>query len=85
LFFAVSALLTTTYGYNAERRITPDEIEWSMTYGGALHIIEHADGAVTFTKEHRNECPFITSAGAQECDDGCYFDHPADRQRLSQP
>jgi hypothetical protein len=80
---AVSALLASTHGYNGERRIEPDEIAWANTPGGTLHIIEHADGSVTFTKEHLDACPFITSAGTQDCDQDCYFEHPADRkQRL---
>lgn len=78
---AVSALLATTYRYDGERRIDPDEIEWATTRGGRLHVIEHADGSVTFTKAHRDECPFITSSGTQDCDDECYVEDPADAQR----
>ena len=78
---AISALLATSYGYDAERRIDPDEITWAYTHGGALHIIEHPDGSVTFTKHHRDDCPFITSAGVQECDEDCFFEHPADAKR----
>jgi hypothetical protein len=78
---AISALLATSYGYDAEHRIDPDEITWAYTHGGALHIIEHPDGSVTFTKHHREDCPFITSRGAQECDEDCYFPHPADVER----
>ena len=78
---AVSALLATTYGYDGERRLTPDDMSWANTHGGRLHVIEHADGSVTFSKEHRDECPFITSSGTQGCDDECYFEHPADAQR----
>lgn len=77
---AISALLATSYGFNAERRIYPDDIDWAYTHGGALHIMEHTDGSVTFTKSHRDDCPFITNAGTQDCDEGCYFPHPADRQ-----
>jgi len=78
---AVSALLATTYRYDGERRIDPDEIEWATTRGGRLHIIEHDDGGVTFTKAHRDECPFITSSGTQDCDDECDVEDPADAQR----
>jgi hypothetical protein len=78
---AVSALLATAYGYDGERRIDPDEIEWAITHGGTLHVIEHGDGSVTFTKRHRDDCPFVTSAGTQECGDGCLFEHPADAER----
>jgi hypothetical protein len=77
----VSALLATTYGYDGERRITPDEVEWANTHGGGFHVIEHGDGSVTFTKAHRDECPFLTSAGTQDCDDECYFAYPADVER----
>jgi hypothetical protein len=43
----------------------------------------HADGSVTFTKAHRDECPFITGSGTQDCDDECDVDDPTDaRQRL---
>jgi hypothetical protein len=74
---AVSALLATTYGYDGERRINPDEIEWATTRAGALHIIEHDEGSVTFTKRHRHDCVFITSTGAQDCpDDGCLSENP---------
>jgi hypothetical protein len=73
---AVSALLATAYGYNAERHIDPDDIGWATTHGGALHIIEHPDGSVTFTKAHRDDCPFIVSKGGQDCDDECSFDLP---------
>lgn len=38
---AVSALLTTSYGFDAEHRIDPDGIAWAYAHGGALHIIEH--------------------------------------------
>ncbi|WP_158851197.1 hypothetical protein [Saccharothrix deserti] len=75
---AISALLATSYGFDAEHRIDPDEIAWAYSHGGALHIIEHPDGSVTFTKAHRDDCPFITSAGTQDCDEDCYFEHPAD-------
>jgi hypothetical protein len=68
---AISALLATSYGYNAERRIDPDDILWATTHGGALHIIEHPDGSITFTKAHRDDCPFLTSKGTQDCDDEC--------------
>ncbi|MFD2420373.1 hypothetical protein [Amycolatopsis pigmentata] len=74
---AVSALLAVTYSYDGERRIDPDDIAWAQTHGGALHILEHHDGSVTFTKQHRDACPFITSTGAQECDAECDFVHPA--------
>jgi hypothetical protein len=81
---AVSALLAT-YGYDGERRITPDDMTWATTYGGRLRIIEHDDGSVTFTKAHHDECPFITSSGTQDCDDECCFEDPADaRRRLGQ-
>ncbi|WP_395110217.1 hypothetical protein [Actinomadura sp. SCN-SB] len=75
---AISALLATSYGFNAEHDIEPGDITWAYTYGGALHIIEHPDGRVTFTKAHREDCPFITSRGARECDQDCYVPHPAD-------
>lgn len=78
---AVSALLATTYRYDGERRIDSDEIEWATTRGGRLHIIEHADGGVTFTKAHRDQCPFITSSGNHDCDDECDVEDPADAQR----
>lgn len=78
---AISALLATTYGFDGERCIDPDDIAWAYAHGGSLHIIEHPDGGVTFTKSHRDECPFITSSGTQDCDDECYFEHPADGQR----
>ncbi|MCU1680209.1 MAG: hypothetical protein JWQ81_948 [Amycolatopsis sp.] len=78
---AVSALLATMYGDNGDRRITPDDIAWATTYGGRLHVIEHDEGSVTFTKAHREQCPFITSSGKQDCDDDCDFEHPADPQR----
>ncbi|PWK84493.1 hypothetical protein C8D88_108108 [Lentzea atacamensis] len=78
---AISALLATSYGYDAEHCIEPDDITWAYTHGGALHIIEHPDGSVTFTKHHREDCPFITSRGTQECDEDCYFTHPADVER----
>ncbi|WP_410675353.1 hypothetical protein [Amycolatopsis sp. cmx-4-68] len=74
LFRAVSALLATSSGFNAECRIDPDDIAWATNHGGALHIFEHPDGSVTFTKAHRDECPFVASKGAQDCDDECYFD-----------
>jgi hypothetical protein len=74
---AVGALLAGAYGYDGERRIEPDDIVWAQTHGGALHILEHPDGTVTFTKQHRDTCPFITSTGAQECDAECGFVHPA--------
>lgn len=70
MFCAVSALLATTHGYNAEHRITPDEIDWATTHGGTLHIIEYADGNVTFTKNHRDECSFITSGAARNATTG---------------
>lgn len=73
---AVSALLATTHGYDAEHRLDGDEIIWATTHGGALHIIEHPDGSVTLTKAHRDECPFIVSKGSQDCDDECSFDPP---------
>lgn len=78
---AVSALLATTYGYDGELRITPEDITWASIHGGTLHVIEHADGSVTFTKQHRDQCPFVTSAGILDCDDECYFEHPADMER----
>ncbi|MDT8913580.1 hypothetical protein [Amycolatopsis sp. PS_44_ISF1] len=78
---AISALLATSYGFNAERRIDPDEITWAYTYGGALHIIEHPDGAVTFTKAHHEDCPFLISQDRRDCDDECDFAHPADAER----
>ncbi|TVT16764.1 hypothetical protein FNH05_36570, partial [Amycolatopsis rhizosphaerae] len=74
---AVSGLLATTSGYDGEIRIDRDEIAWATSRGGQLHIIEHADGSVTFTKRHHDGCPFIISAGARSCpDDGCLFDDP---------
>jgi hypothetical protein len=75
---AVSALLATTYGFDAERRIDPNSIAWAHTHGGALHLIEHPDGCVTFTKAHRDICPFITSSGTEDCDDECAFECPVD-------
>jgi hypothetical protein len=64
---AVSALLATTYGYDGERRVDPDEIEWARTRAGRLHMIEHHNGSVTFSKRHRDDCVFITSAGEHDC------------------
>jgi hypothetical protein len=78
---AVSALLATTYRYDGEQRITPDDMTWASTHGGTLHIVEHTDGSVTFTKAYRDECPFITSSGSQDCDDECDVDDPADARR----
>jgi hypothetical protein len=78
---AISALLATSHGFDADVRIDPDDIAWAYAHGGALHIIEHPDGAVTFTKAHRGDCPFITSTGTRTCDEGCGFPHPADRKR----
>ncbi len=78
---AVSALLATAYRYDGEQRITPDDMSWASTHGGRLHIIEHADGSVTFTKAHREECAFITSSGTQDCDDECDVCYFADAQR----
>jgi hypothetical protein len=72
----VSALLATTYRYDGEHRITPDDMAWATTHGGRLRVIEHDDGSVTFTKAHRDECPFITSAGTQDCDDECALTWP---------
>ncbi|MFI9811545.1 hypothetical protein [Saccharothrix variisporea] len=77
---AISALLATNEGFDAEHRIDPDDINWAYTHGGALHIIEHSDGSVTFTKAHRNNCPFITSAGTNDCDERCDFPTPAQRE-----
>jgi hypothetical protein len=73
VYDAISALLATVYCYDGERRIDPNDITWARSHGGTLHIVEHPDGAVTFTKAHRDDCPFITSAGAQDCDDTCFF------------
>jgi hypothetical protein len=78
---AVAALLATTYGYTGELRVTSEDIEWATTHGGTLHIVEHDDGSVTFTKQHRDECPFVATAGVRDCDDECYFLHPADMDR----
>jgi len=80
---AISALLATTYGYDAEHRIDPDDFAWAHAHGGVLHIIEHPDGGVTFTKAHRDDCPFITSAGMRDCDEECSFEHSADVERRS--
>lgn len=76
LYRAVSALLATNSGYNAECRIDPNDITWATNHGGALRIFEHPDGSVTFTKAHRDKCPFVASNGGQDCDDECYFDLP---------
>ncbi|UOZ03414.1 hypothetical protein [Amycolatopsis sp. WQ 127309] len=78
---AISALLATTYRFDGERRIEPDEVTWACERGGALHIFEHGSGAVTFTKAHRDDCPFITSSGARDCDDECVFPDPASSSR----
>ncbi|HEX8870509.1 MAG TPA: hypothetical protein VF821_32890 [Lentzea sp.] len=78
LYRAISALVATSGGYNNEVRIDPDDIDWAHVHGGRLHVIEHPDGSVTFTKAHRNDCPFLTSVGARDCDDECDFPHPAD-------
>ncbi|MEU6261825.1 hypothetical protein [Saccharopolyspora shandongensis] len=76
VYRAVSALLATSSGFNAECRIDPDDIAWATNCGGTLHIFEHPDGSVTFTKAHRDECPFVVSKGGQDCDDECSFDLP---------
>ncbi|CAM4268278.1 hypothetical protein KIPE111705_46370 [Kibdelosporangium persicum] len=76
IYQAVSALLATSSGFNGECHIDPDDIAWATSHGGALHIFEHPDGSVTFTKAHRDECPFVASKGSQDCDDECYFDLP---------
>lgn len=73
LYDAISALLASGYGYDGERRIDPNDIAWACGHGGTLRIVEHPDGAVTFTKAHRDDCPFLTSSGAQDCDDTCVF------------
>jgi hypothetical protein len=73
---AISALLAANHGFDAETRIDPDEITQAYTHGGELHIFEHPDGSVTFTKAHRDECSFVASKGGQDCDDECYFDLP---------
>jgi hypothetical protein len=74
---AVSALLLeATDGYDNESHFTRDDLIRARDHGGALHIIEHADGGVTVTKSHHDQCPFITSSGTQECDD-CSLDQPA--------
>ena len=73
---AISALLATSYGFDAEHRVDPDDIDWAYAWGGTLHIIEHPDGTVTFTKAHRDDCPFITSTGTQDCDEDCDFPRP---------
>ena len=77
LYRAVSALLATSSGYNAECRIDPNDMTWATDNGGTLHIFEHPDGSVTFTKAHRDGCPFVASKGGQDCDDECYFDFPS--------
>lgn len=73
VYDAISALLATGYGYDGERRVDPNDITWARSHGGTLRIVEHRDGAVTFTKAHRDDCPFLTSAGARDCDDICFF------------
>ncbi|SFR24895.1 hypothetical protein SAMN04488564_108132 [Lentzea waywayandensis] len=70
---AVSALLDTIHGFDAEHRIDPDEIAWAYTHGGALHSIAYPDGSVTFTKAHRDECPFIASKGGRYCNEECAY------------
>ncbi|MET8846007.1 hypothetical protein [Amycolatopsis sp. NPDC004625] len=75
---AISALLAMTYGFDGEKRIDPDDIAWAHRNGGALHILEHPDGSVTFTKAHREDCPFIAAGGKRGCDGGCVVPHPAD-------
>jgi hypothetical protein len=83
LYDAISALLTAGYGYDGERRTDPNDIAWARSHGGTLRIVEHPDGAVTFTKAHREDCPFITSTGKKDCDGNCVFPSPADsKQRL---
>lgn len=79
LYGAISALLATSSGFNGEVRIDPDDITWAYAHGGALHVIEHPDGSVTFTKSHREDCPYLITAGAHECDGDCDFPHPARR------
>lgn len=85
LYRAISAVLATSGGFNNEVRIDPDDIAWAHRYGGTLHVIEHPDGGVTFTKAHRDDCPFLVSAGARDCDDECDFPHPADTIDRSTP
>lgn len=53
---AISALLATTHGFDAEVRIDPDDISWARGHGGTLQIIERPDGGVIFTKAHRDDC-----------------------------
>jgi hypothetical protein len=69
----VHALLAAaTNQFHGEQRFDVDDIARATTQGGALHIIEHDDGSVTFTTQHRDDCVFITSAGLHDCpDDGC--------------
>ncbi|GGN23841.1 hypothetical protein GCM10011609_76940 [Lentzea pudingi] len=83
LYRAINGLLAISGGFTDEARIDPDDIAWAYAHGGALHIIEHPDGSVTFTKAHRDDCPFLTSAGARDCDDECDFPHPADTTHRS--
>lgn len=81
VYGAISALLATSRGFDAEVLIDPDDVAWAHEYGGALHILEHPDGSVSFTKAHRDDCPIITGSATQDYDDECYFEHPADRRR----
>jgi hypothetical protein len=68
---AINALLATTCGPDGEVSLDPNKIVSASEKGGTLHVVEHWDGTVTFTKAHRSQCPFITSAGAQRCDGEC--------------
>ncbi|WP_309114707.1 hypothetical protein [Saccharothrix sp.] len=79
LLDAISALLANAHGYDSQHRVDPDDITWATTHGNRLHIIQHDDGSVTFTQAHRDDCPFITTTGTQECDEDCYLPHAADQ------
>ncbi|WP_280382629.1 hypothetical protein [Nocardia wallacei] len=67
----IEALLATTYSYHGEQTVDPGDIDWATRHGHRMHIIEHPDGSVTFTKAHRDTCPFITSHATRQCDDDC--------------
>ncbi|WP_235922130.1 hypothetical protein [Lentzea tibetensis] len=79
VYRAVSALLATSSGFTAECRIAPDDIAWATSHGGALRTFEHPDGSVTFTKAHRDDCPFVAHSGREDCDDDCSFELPSRR------
>ncbi|MEV0704880.1 hypothetical protein AB0I53_44155 [Saccharopolyspora sp. NPDC050389] len=69
LVATLHALFATTYGYNGETTIEPDDIEWAQSNGYPLLIIPQTNGSITLTKAHEKQCAFITSFGREECSD----------------